>query len=98
LPELSNETQQELAAMAPQRHVCQFQVLIEEQAQAAPAVKEKVQTDSDDDADAKLSVTTDNIPWYTAMGLRKSYVNGSVEMYKTEMGEEMMEDDDAGME
>jgi hypothetical protein len=56
----------------------------------------------DDDSDITLTVTTDIINWYTDLEYCKRDINGSVEtinwQFKTEMGEDMTEDDDVGME
>jgi hypothetical protein len=56
----------------------------------------------DDDSDIKLTVTTDNLNWYTDLEYCKRDINGSVEtinwQFKTETGKEMTEDDDVGME
>jgi hypothetical protein len=59
--------------------------------------------ESDDDgSDIAPTVTTDNIHWYTDMDYCMRDINGSVEtinwQFKTEMGEEMTEYDDVGME
>jgi hypothetical protein len=80
--------------------------VLEEQANQAveQAEEEQVQSDddSDDEADINPSVTTDNIPWYTEMEYCQNDINGSINpmewSFKDEMGEEMSEDDDVGLD
>jgi hypothetical protein len=72
--------------------------------QQVPAEEAEEDSDeSDDDAsEIKLTVTTDNLNWYTDLDYCKRDINGSVEtinwQFRTELGKEMTEDDDVGME
>jgi hypothetical protein len=77
---------------------------VQQQVPADEAEEEQVQSDEsdDDDSDIKLTVNTDNLYWYTDLDYCKHDINGSVEtinwQFETELGQEMMEDDNVGRE
>jgi hypothetical protein len=106
-PEPVDETQRELAAQeaqpppTPPPPTPVPQALVQWQVPADDAEEDSDESD-DDDSDIKLTVTTDNLNWYTHLEYCKHDINGSVEtinwQFKTEMGKEMTEDDNVGME
>jgi hypothetical protein len=74
------------------------------QVPADEAEEEQVQSDEsdNDDSDVKPTVTTYNLNWYKYLEYCKHDIYGSVEtinwQFKTEMGKEMMEDNNVGMD
>jgi hypothetical protein len=111
-PEPVNETQREQAAReaqpapappppAPPPPAPVPEAVVQRQVPGDEALEDSDESD-DDGSDIAPTVTTDNIHWYTDMDYCMRDINGSVEtinwQFKTEMGEEMTEDDDVGME
>jgi Transposase IS4 len=78
------------------------QVPAQQAVEQAEEEQEQSDDDSDDASDVKPSLTTDNIPWYTEMENCQNDINGPVNpiewSFKDEMGEDMSEDDDVGLE
>jgi Transposase IS4 len=113
-PEPVDKTQSELAAQEAQHRptpppptpvpqaVVQQQVPADEAEEDSDEAEEDSDESDDNASEIKPTVTTDNLNWYTDLDYCKSDINGSVEtinwQFKTEMGKEMTEDDNVGME